>query len=443
MNGEMKRFLEGRENRNAIKILVIGASGFIGRHVAGALIASGSDVLAASRSGKKVSGATSVKIDLAQADDETLRQVLSEADVVVNCAGLVRNRGTNTMAQVHDQGVSRLIDACTDVGVRRLIHISALGASAGGGTLYQETKGAAEEHFHGLDKSKLDWCIVRPSLVVGRGGASTSMLTALAAMPWMFRLGNDTWKIQPVHISDITDLVVRLVHQSSTLPDRIDAVGPETMTTNELTKTLRAWLGFKPGHFLPMPDFALTAFAAIGEHISDGPANREVLAMLRQGISGDITAFSKALGRPPMSLKIALALQPASRSDRQAALTYFLRAPLRWCLGVMWLLTGIFSFGLYPQSGSLEMLAHLGVAGTPALVLLYGAAALDAILGLLLLIHWRPVAVGGIQLLAIAAFTLLATALPPEYWLHPFAPLVKNLPLFAATAIMMALEWEI
>jgi hypothetical protein len=71
---------------------------------------------------------------------------------------------------------------------------------------------------------------------------------------------------------------------------------------------------------------------------------------------------------------------------------------------------------------------------------LFGAAALDTLLGALLLIGWRPVAVGAAQLAAMAAFTLLAAWLPAEYWLHPFAPLLKNLPIAAATLVMMALE---
>jgi hypothetical protein len=73
---------------------------------------------------------------------------------------------------------------------------------------------------------------------------------------------------------------------------------------------------------------------------------------------------------------------------------------------------------------------------------LYGGAALDLLLGLLLLYGWRPVLVGGLQLASMALFTLLAIGLPSEYWLHPFAPILKNLPIAAAILAMMAMEAE-
>jgi hypothetical protein len=119
---------------------------------------------------------------------------------------------------------------------------------------------------------------------------------------------------------------------------------------------------------------------------------------------------------------------------------YFLRPVLRICLALMWIATGLVSFGLYPLAKSYELMAQIGVTGLPADVALYGAAALDLTLGVLLLVRWRPVLVGAAQLAAMAAFTLLALGLPAEYWLHPFAPLVKNLPIAAATLVMMTLE---
>jgi hypothetical protein len=86
------------------------------------------------------------------------------------------------------------------------------------------------------------------------------------------------------------------------------------------------------------------------------------------------------------------------------------------------------------------LLAAIGVTGAPAAVALYGGAALDLILGALLLIGWRPVLVGLLQLASMAIFTLLATGLGGEYWLHPFAPILKNIPIAAAILIMIALE---
>lgn len=327
--------------------------------------------------------------------------------------------------------------------IESLIHLSALGVGRGGKTRYQRTKGAAEQAFEPIDPGTLEWCILRPSLVVGPGGASTAMLAALAALPGLPRLGRGEWQVQPVHVSDLAALVAGLVSQPSRLPRHLDVVGPEVMTTDALLQAFRQWLGLKPGGFVNVPEPLLKLFAAVGERLADGPANREVLAMLRDGNVGDVQPMTEILGRSPVRLGIAMAQQPVCRDDRQSARLYFLGRPLRWSLGLMWLITGLLSVGIYPVTESQQLLAQVGLIGLPAMLALYGAAALDLVLGVLLLVGWRPVAVGMIQMGLMAAFTLIAIGLPAEYWLHPFAPLVKNLPLLAATAVMMAIEAEV
>lgn len=101
---------------------------------------------------------------------------------------------------------------------------------------------------------------------------------------------------------------------------------------------------------------------------------------------------------------------------------------MRYTLAVVWLATGVLSLGIYPQQDSLEMLAQVGLHGNLALVALYGAAALDIALGLLTLAYpspllWRAQAALIISYSAIIAFFL------PVYWLHPFGPILKNLPI--------------
>ncbi len=103
-------------------------------------------------------------------------------------------------------------------------------------------------------------------------------------------------------------------------------------------------------------------------------------------------------------------------------------------------LTGLVSLGLYPVEGSLALLAEVGLTGAPALAALYGAALWDLVLGCALLVRFRPVLIGALQLATMFAFTLIITAFLPEMWLHPFGPVTKNVPLALATLVMMALE---
>lgn len=414
------------------RILIVGGTGFIGRHITGALTDAGFDVSAVGRA----------VIDLACDTEVSFRSRVAGYDQVINCAGLARDRRGLAMAAVHGEGAAKLFRACRDAGVRRLLHISALGVANRGDTGFQRTKAAAEDALRHVDPAgeRLDWCVLRPSVVIGRGGASTALFTALAALPLMPRIGPGTWQIQPVHVSDLAELVVQLVRREEPLPRFLDVVGPEPMSTDALLAALRRWLALPPRPVLPVPEAALMPITILGDRLMNAPVGPDMVAMLRRGNTGDPRPFAAALGRRARPLSQALALHPASQADRWHARLFLIRPLLRWSLGLLWVVTALLSFGLYPVAESYRMLAEVGLEGVPASMALYGAATLDLVLGVLLLARWHPVAVGLAMLVTMAAFTLIALGLPEAYWLHPFAPLLKNLPIMAATLAMMAME---
>jgi len=101
---------------------------------------------------------------------------------------------------------------------------------------------------------------------------------------------------------------------------------------------------------------------------------------------------------------------------------------MRYTLATVWLVTGVLSLGIYPRQDSLELLAHAGLHGNAALAALYGSALLDIVLGLLTLAYpvrtlWRA------QASLIVAYTAIISIFLPWYWLHPFGPILKNLPI--------------
>lgn len=417
------------------RVLVLGAGGFIGRHVVARLVSAGLPVTCCGRDVERLRrmfpGVPAVAGDLARDGEDDWRRKLDGFQVVVNAAGLIRG----AMRAVHAEGPARLFQGCRAAGVRRVVHLSAIGADRAA-TEYQRSKKVAEDAL--LTLSGIEACVVHPSLVIGRGGASTTLFAALAALPARARLGGGL--VQPIGVDDLAAAVLRLVTSPEPPPRRLDAVGPDRISVDDLIGHIGRWLGLPRQWVLPMPAVVLEAVAGLGDLFGAGAVSRSSLAMLRHGNTGDAGPLAALLGRPPLPVAWALAVTPATQADRWQARLYLLRPMLRVSLALLWLATAALSFGLYPLDDSRRLLAEAGLTGLPAEVALFGGAALDGLLGTLLLLGWRPVAVGAAQLLAMLAFTLIAMLLPAEYWLHPFAPLLKNLPIAAATLAMMALE---
>jgi len=109
---------------------------------------------------------------------------------------------------------------------------------------------------------------------------------------------------------------------------------------------------------------------------------------------------------------------------------------LRISIAIVWIWTAVLSAGLYPVDDSLALLARVGVHGTLAVVALYLAAALDLAMGIATLALRRRRILWLVQLALIAAYTGIITLALPEQWLHPFGPVLKNLPMMAAILLL-------
>jgi len=409
-------------------VVVVGGGGFVGRHVRAALLEAGAQVAAPARH----------EFDIARDAPELLARKLAGADVVVNSAGIARNERLDNLEAVNVEGVRRLGQACRLAGVRRLIHISALGAACDDPTRLQRTKGDGEDVLAGFEG--LEISVVRPSLLIGPGGATADFFSALAALPFPPRLGNGDWRVQPLHVSELAALVVKLA-LAPEAPRVVDAVGPAPIATDELEGALRGWLGLAPAaRFLPLPKFALSGLAWLNEIVEVGPGDRELLRLLERGGAGDCAGIAAMLGRAPRSLAQSLALNPATPADLWRARLYFVQPLLRIALALLWIGTGLVSLGPFPPAESYVMLAEVGVRGPLAEIALFGGAALNIALGAMLLANWRPARTGLAMLALLGFYTLVGLLLPPELWLNPFAPILKNLPIGAALIALIAME---
>jgi nucleoside-diphosphate-sugar epimerase len=191
-----------------MNVLLLGADGFIGRHLVEALSEAGHRLHRGVRVSSSASGSGEVSIDYRH--DLTVSAWLPRLagiEVVINSVGLLRETAEARLDAVHVQAPRALFEACAESGVQKLIQISALGADERAASAYHLSKKAADDHLATLD---LDWIIVQPAIVYGPDGASSRFFRLLASLPVLFLPGSGEQWIQPIHIDDLSEAIVRL-----------------------------------------------------------------------------------------------------------------------------------------------------------------------------------------------------------------------------------------
>lgn len=189
-----------------MRILVNGATGLIGSAVCARLFADGHEVVAAMRKQgpKPISGASCVVIDMASADTADWTRHLRDVDAVVNCAGTFQDGPRESTAATHSTGADVLFGACEQLGIRRVIHFSAIGVDREQPSNFSSTKYQGDKMLKARD---LDWVILRPSVVLGRGAfGGSALFRGLAALP-VVPLMSGTGLLQVVQLDDITETV--------------------------------------------------------------------------------------------------------------------------------------------------------------------------------------------------------------------------------------------
>ncbi|MDP6951213.1 MAG: SDR family oxidoreductase [Alphaproteobacteria bacterium] len=231
-----------------MRVLLTGATGFLGRHLAARLLAEGHELVCAvrdpARAVRMFPGCGAVGCEFRHdVTPETWAPRLAGIDALINCAGILQASDAVTNA-VHTAAPIALFDACVAAGVRKVVQISALGADPGAGTAYADSKHAADLHLAKLD---LDWTVVKPSLVYTPAGSygGTSLFRAIAALPLAIPVvGDGNQRFQPIHMDDFAAGIVRLLDTPARA--EIVASGPEPLTIAEILKGFRAWLGLAP-----------------------------------------------------------------------------------------------------------------------------------------------------------------------------------------------------
>lgn len=283
-----------------MKILLTGASGFIGQAIHQSLAAQGHTVIRAVRKPNQPSDIT-VNFEQDTAATTWLPRLLG-VDGVINAVGILGGSEAQMMA-VHALAPSALAQAAAQAGVKQFVQVSALGVDSGLDTLYYRSKLAGEQ---GVRAAMPHAAVLRPSMVYGAAGAATQMFTQLTRVPLIALPLAGRMSVQPVHVSDVAAGVAALMNVNASTAQTIHAVGAAPMSLADYLKSLAAQLGrsapLKLSAVLPMPMFAAKLSAQLMSHLPQHVWTPETLAMLVAGSQADAQPFTQLLGRSPLAV---------------------------------------------------------------------------------------------------------------------------------------------
>lgn len=403
-----------------MKVLLWGADGFIGRHLAFHLRAQGVQVLAQARRPGRLAamGFDTLRADLADPathDPAFWRPHLQDAHFV-DAAGLL------TGAEAAFRAVHLLAPKAALAALppdKRAVLISAVGLSAD--TPFTRWRRETEMLFAGQT-------ILRPGLVLADTSyGGSSLLRALAALPVrMPVVGSGLQRFNPVHAEDLAAVVLDRLRAP---PGTWEVGGPEEISQADLTRLIRRWLGLPsvPPLHLPLP--LARALGKAGDALQIGPVSATAVAQLEAGVLAQ-----PAPDLPPRRGVSAFVMaRPAGTQDLWQARLYLLKPLIRLTLAVIWLWSGVMGLLLPPDAFPM-------VDAPVWLARLAGLA--DLALAFALLHNLRPAWVAQAQLALVLTYTVGLTLLAPGLWADPFGGLLKNLAVLALIAVHLTLAEE-
>lgn len=257
-------------------VLILGGTGFVGRHLIALLLRERCRVTVLSRGVDPLKkqqlsrDASLIEGDVGNPD--FLRAVLDDVDAVVNLVGILNERGDSGAGfeHVHVELLEALIEAMRDMGVMRLLQMSALNAGTGQ-SHYLESRGRAEQK---LRASQLAWTLFRPSVIAGPGDGLFCRFDALLRYAPLLPIGRADARFQPVWVGDVAQAFVNALNDDRHVERSYNLVGPEVMTLAQIVRATAQARG-RLRAVLPLPDALGKLQAEVGELLPGKPISRD------------------------------------------------------------------------------------------------------------------------------------------------------------------------
>lgn len=314
------------------RILVLGGTGFVGTSVCEKLVergngGSGLITVPSRRPQRALTLRPLPTVELPQVDlhdDRALAAVVAGHDAVINLVAILHGSAA-AFEKVHVELPRRLVAACKAQGVRRLVHVSAIGVSAAAPSNYLRSKAAGEAV---LQAGGLDLTLLRPSVIFGERDRFINLFAQLLAVAPVVPLAGHGARFQPVWVDDVASAIVACLDRPETIGQPIECCGPTVFTLGQLVTLAGRWSGHERPVF-PIPDALGRVQAALMGLMPGEPlmSKDNLLSMQVPNVASGQWAGLASLGITPADIH---GVMPALLGGRSGpARLNALRSPLR------------------------------------------------------------------------------------------------------------------
>jgi uncharacterized protein YbjT (DUF2867 family) len=263
---------------NKQQVVIVGGSGFVGSHLAARLLRDGHQVRILTRNMEGVNRyPLPEEVELVECDvheQSSLNRAFAGCSVAVNLVGILNERAHNGQGfyQAHVVLTRKVIEACRANGIERLLHMSALGASADSGpSFYLRSKGEAEDAVH---LSGLKVTSFRPSVIFGKGDSFLNRFASLLKIPGPFPLACAAARFAPIWVEDVVECFAQALSKEETIGQRYNLCGPQEYTLEELVRYTATVVG-KRKWIVPLGDTLSALQARLLELVPGKPFSRD------------------------------------------------------------------------------------------------------------------------------------------------------------------------
>lgn len=266
-----------------MRIAVTGGSGFVGRKLIQALATAGHESVCIARGTHPAPSEASRTVRAGVSDAASLREAFDGCEVVAHLAGINRSTAEQTFERVHVEGTRNVVQAARAAGARKIVLLSFLKARPSSGSLYHETKWAAE----GIVKdSGLEFSILKAGVIFGPGdGMITNLRRTLKILPVFAKVGFREATVRPVWVGDVASVIVASAVHDRLKNQTVPVVGPTELPLSEAVRLVARAMG-RPLVVVPLPVWSHYVLGWVGERLMRNPiVTVAQTRMLAEGIS--------------------------------------------------------------------------------------------------------------------------------------------------------------